>query len=145
MERGSKYEAYANLRESKLRMKQTKTPPENQDSVGNIIPAKKPVKLQGQKSFHAATNNRGKGVGLYAQAAAPVMVSNTRNDYRKPALPAVVEKYAAPAAKSCSKVYDISLRSGGCYKSSVPEEVKRKRGILTAIRSSRRVMQTWMK
>ncbi|KAJ0867336.1 hypothetical protein HanRHA438_Chr12g0562021 [Helianthus annuus] len=143
MERGSKYEAYANLRESKLRMKQTKNPPENQDSVNNIIPAKKPVKFQGQESFHSATNIRGKGAGLYAQSAAPVVVSNTRNDYRKPALPAVVEKYAAPAGKSCSKVYDISLRSGG-YKSSVPEE-KRKKGIFTAIRSSRRAMQTWMK
>jgi len=76
MERGSKYEVYANLRESRLRMKQTSKslplPPENQTR------SKKQVRVQGQKSFHVTTS---------------------QPEIKRPP----VKKNATPGTKSCSK------------------------------------------
>lgn len=122
MERGSKYKAYADLRESRLRMKlinnQPTQPLENNHFINNVTPLKKQAKRQGQKSFQATTTNRQKG--------------------------SCVQKSSTLPARSLSKFNESNSRLRGS-KSSLNSPEKRKSGIFKTIRSSRRSMQTWMK
>ncbi|KAI3502922.1 hypothetical protein L1887_31325 [Cichorium endivia] len=145
MERGPRYKAYADLREARLRMKLMNSspplPPENQDSINNPTPLKKEVKFKGQKSFRATATSRRK-VSCVSQSV-PKLSSTSRKDDRKPVLTSVVEKSVTPPAKSSLKFYENNSKLAGSN-SWVPAEKKRN-GLFTAIRSSRRAVQTWMK
>ncbi|KAL4568885.1 hypothetical protein LXL04_024502 [Taraxacum kok-saghyz] len=145
MERGSRYKAYADLRESRLRMKSMNNtsplPPENHDSVNNATPLKKEVKLPGKRSFQATTTNRRK-VSCVTQSV-PNLSLTSRKENKKPVQPPLVERSVIPSAKSSLKSYENSSRLRGSN-SSVPVEKKRT-GLFMAIRSSRRAVQTWMK
>nr|GEX59483.1 hypothetical protein [Tanacetum cinerariifolium]GEX95884.1 hypothetical protein [Tanacetum cinerariifolium] len=144
MERGSKYKAYADLRESRLKMKLINNEPtqplENNHFLNNVTPLKKQAKLQGQRSFQATTTNRQKGPCVLL---APSVPNSSRNERRKPVEP-LVQKSSTQPARSHSKFNENNSRLRGS-KSSLNSPEKRKSGIFTAIRSSRRSMQTWMK
>ncbi|KAI3761030.1 hypothetical protein L1987_51435 [Smallanthus sonchifolius] len=117
-ERGPRYKAYADLRESKLRLKSManrggsiSTPPENQVK----FPASR------RKAFSVLTQS--------VPDFSPVL----RKENRKPSLPPVAEKSATPPAKSSSRLYEVNAKLTGS-KSMVSRE-KRNYGMLTARRS----------
>ncbi|KAI3777268.1 hypothetical protein L1987_47066 [Smallanthus sonchifolius] len=118
-ERGPRYKAYADLRESKLRLKSMtnrsgssiSTPPENQVK----FPASR------RKAFSVLTQS--------VPDFSPVL----RKENRKPSLPPVAEKSATPPAKSSSRLYEINAKLMGS-KSMVSRE-KRHDGMMTARRS----------
>ncbi|GFY86783.1 hypothetical protein Acr_05g0004220 [Actinidia rufa] len=93
MERGPRYQAYAELRESKLRMKNSR--PQSQDHEPNLSPPKKQVKFQG--NFPSTPPNRRKGSSVLAQSV-PDFSSALRKENRRPAsaLPPVAEKSLTP-------------------------------------------------
>ncbi|XP_057492074.1 uncharacterized protein LOC130777678 [Actinidia eriantha] len=93
MERGPRYQAYAELRESKLRMKNSR--PQSQDHEPNLSPPKKQVKFQG--NFPSTPPNRRKGSSVLTQSV-PDFSSALRKENRRPvsALPPVAEKSLTP-------------------------------------------------
>ncbi|PWA92442.1 hypothetical protein CTI12_AA079110 [Artemisia annua] len=144
MERGSKYKAYADLRESRLRMKlinnQPTQPLENNHFINNVTPLKKQAKLQGQRSFQATTINQQKGTCVLLTPSVP----NSSINERKKLVEPLVQNSSTLPIRSLSKINENNSRLRGS-KSSLNSPEKRKSGIFTAIRSSRRSMQTWMK
>ncbi|KAJ9682863.1 hypothetical protein PVL29_018735 [Vitis rotundifolia] len=100
MERGPRYRAYAELRESKLRRKNARQ--EATDHESRLTPPKKQVKFQGNSN---ATGRRA-----------------LRKENRKPAnpLPAVLEM-TPPATKS-SKMYSVVAKLGGSKSASAGEK-----------------------
>ncbi|XP_059641643.1 uncharacterized protein LOC132283663 [Cornus florida] len=111
MERGPRYKAYADLRESKLRMKNMRQQ-QPQEQEFNLSPPKKQVRFQ--KNFPATPIGR-KGSSVLAQSV-PDFSAVLRKENRKPAsmLPPMMEKSATPPANSKSaKLYGIGAKSGG--------------------------------
>ncbi|XP_023769315.1 uncharacterized protein LOC111917909 [Lactuca sativa] len=127
MERGPRYKAYADLRESKIRLKSMASspqrPPKDHRS-GNISTT--------PESQLKAPAKRRKGSSILTQSV-PDFSSALRKENRKPALPPVAEKSATPPAKSSSRLYEINAKLIGS-KSSVSGE-KSGRGMLTARKS----------
>ncbi|KAI3500130.1 hypothetical protein L1887_35946 [Cichorium endivia] len=127
MERGPRYKAYADLRESKLRLKamanSPQLPPKDHRSTNNSTTPETQLK---------APAKRRKGSSILTQSV-PDFSSALRKENRKPALPPVAEKSATPPAKSSSRLYEINARLIGS-KSSVSGE-KRSGGLLTARKS----------
>ncbi|XP_031109757.1 uncharacterized protein LOC116013932 [Ipomoea triloba] len=93
LERGPRYKAYADLRESKLRMKHMK-PPVSEEEELILTPPKKQVKFQGSM---ATPPRRSKGASVLAQSV-PDFSYALRKENRKPPapLPPVMEKSATP-------------------------------------------------
>ncbi|KVI00139.1 uncharacterized protein LOC112520340 [Cynara cardunculus var. scolymus] len=127
MERGPRYKAYADLRESKLRLKSMANPPplppKDHRSANNSTPPDFQPKLPA---------HRRKGSSVLTQSV-PDFSSALRKENRRPALPPVAEKSATPPAKSSSRLYEINARLMGS-KSSVSGE-KKGGGMLTARKS----------
>ncbi|KAL8217803.1 hypothetical protein R6Q57_021176 [Mikania cordata] len=127
MQRGSRYKAYAILRESKLRLKSMKNPPRlppKDNRAANISTSpENPVKFPAsrRKVFSVLTQS--------VPDFSPVL----RKENRKPSLPPVAEKSATPPSKSSSKLYEINAKLTGS-KSMVSRE-KRNGGMLSARRS----------
>ncbi|XP_071731303.1 uncharacterized protein [Rutidosis leptorrhynchoides] len=118
--RGSRYKAYSDLRESKLRSK----------SMSNSLPPK--VSTSPQNQVKASVNRRN-GSSVLTQSV-PDFSSALRKENRKPSLlPPVAEKSATPPAKGSSRLYEINARLIGS-RSSVSSE-KRRGGMLTARKS----------
>ncbi|KAI3669619.1 hypothetical protein L6452_40919 [Arctium lappa] len=112
MERGPRYKAYADLRESKLRLKSMPNPPPP------LPPRSTPPEFQSKLPA-----NRRKGSSVLTQSV-PDFSSALRKENRRPAaLPTVAEKSATPPAKSSSRLYEINARLMGS-KSSVSGEKK---------------------
>ncbi|KAA8530588.1 hypothetical protein F0562_005297 [Nyssa sinensis] len=115
MERGPRYNAYAELRESKLRMKNTKQqrPQQPQEHELNLSPPKKQVKFQG--SFPATPTTGRRGSSVLAQSV-PDFSAALRKENRKPSsmLPPMMEKSKTPPAGSKnSKLYGVGAKLGG--------------------------------
>ncbi|XP_052196197.1 uncharacterized protein LOC127803765 [Diospyros lotus] len=114
MERGPRYRAYAELRETKLRMKNMR----QQEPEPNLSPPKKQVKFQG--SFPAPPSRR-KGSSVLAQSV-PDFSAALRKENRKPAnaLPPMMEKsLTPPAALKNAKLY---AKSGGSKSANLAEK-----------------------
>ncbi|KAL6960982.1 hypothetical protein U1Q18_038747 [Sarracenia purpurea var. burkii] len=134
MERGPRYKAYAELRESKLRTKNTK-PQSQEEEESNPSPPTKQVKFQA--SFQATPPpNRRKGPSVLAQSV-PDFSAVLRKENRKPpvnTLPPVREKSLTPPLSGLknSKFSGVGERSGGSKSANVGEK---KTGGLTARKS----------
>uniref|UniRef100_A0A5B7CC28 Uncharacterized protein n=1 Tax=Davidia involucrata TaxID=16924 RepID=A0A5B7CC28_DAVIN len=114
MERGPRYKAYAELRESKLRMNNLKQQrhQQPQEHELNLSPPKKQVKFQG--SFPATPTGR-KASSVLAQSV-PDFSAALRKENRKPSsmLPPMMEKSRTPPAGSKnSKLYGVGAKLGG--------------------------------
>ncbi|VFQ75412.1 unnamed protein product [Cuscuta campestris] len=119
-ERGPRYRAYADLRESKLRLKHTKQPEEDEEEEDLMVltppppPPKKQVKFQGSM---VTPPRRSKGSSVLAQSV-PDFSYALRKENRKPPPPPVVEKSATPpphgrkSGKLVGGVGSKSLNSG---------------------------------
>ncbi|KAL6324609.1 hypothetical protein AAG906_013422 [Vitis piasezkii] len=114
MERGPRYRAYAELRESKLRRKNARQ--EATDHESRLTPPKKQVKFQGNSN---AAGRRGSSV---LTQSVPDFSAALRKENRKPAnpLPAVLEM-TPPATKS-SKMYSVVAKLGGSKSASAGEK-----------------------
>lgn len=126
MERGPRYKAYCDLRESKLRMK--KLVNQSPEQEPNLSPPKKQVKFQG--SFPR------KGSSVLAQSV-PDFSAVVRKENRKPPvgmLPAVMETSLTPPTKN-SKMYGVGAKSGGGGSKSVNSGEKRSGGIIMGRKS----------
>nr|XP_043618310.1 uncharacterized protein LOC122590036 [Erigeron canadensis] len=124
MERGPRYKAYADLRESKLRLKSTTNP--------SPLPPKISTPPQNQTQNKIRANGR-KGSSVLAQSV-PDFSSALRKENRKPpVLPPVAEKSATPPAKKSSRLYEINARLIGSKSSNSNE--KKSGGMLTARKS----------
>ncbi|KAM0032454.1 hypothetical protein Hdeb2414_s0016g00475161 [Helianthus debilis subsp. tardiflorus] len=128
MERGPRYKAYADLRESKLRLRSNANPPP-------------PLPPKHHRSANTSTlpeihvkfpANRRKGSSVLAQSV-PDFSSVLRKENRKPTLPPVAEKSVTPPAKRSSRLYEVNAKLMGS-KSSV-SSTKRSGGLLTERRS----------
>ncbi|XP_047319152.1 uncharacterized protein LOC124922466 [Impatiens glandulifera] len=121
-ERGPRYKAYADLRESKLRRKMMG----QEDSVEiNLSPLKKQVRFQGSL-LPEPTPIRRRPTSSLAQSV-PDFSAVIRKENRKPAnmLPPLAEKSATtPPAKSSSKMYGVGSRSTGGSRSANSLEKK---------------------
>ncbi|KAK2996964.1 hypothetical protein RJ639_007666 [Escallonia herrerae] len=131
MERGPRYKAYADLRESRLRRKNKvpQSPPEPEPEP-NLTPPKKQVKFQG---FLA---DRVKSRPSAVAQSVPDFSAVLRKENRKPssALPPVAEKAATPPASSrSSKLYGSAAKLGGSKSANSGE--KRNGGGLMARKS----------
>ncbi|KAI3726455.1 hypothetical protein L1987_66252 [Smallanthus sonchifolius] len=127
MERGPRYEDYAHLRESKLRLKSMASPP-------TLLPkdhrsANIPTTPENQVKFPAKRQNRS---SVLTQSV-PDFSSALRKENRKPSLPPLAEKSATPPAKSSSRLYEVNAKLMGS-KSSVSSK-KRSGGLLSERRS----------
>ncbi|PWA87577.1 hypothetical protein CTI12_AA128400 [Artemisia annua] len=128
LQRGSRYNAYANLRESKLRAKTaTKTPPLPPKNIKSFTVSTPPL----QKSQLKNPTNRRKGSSSVLTQSVPDFSSVLRKENRKPALPPIVEKSATPPAKGSSRLYEINAKLIG----SKSSEKRGGGGMLTARRS----------
>lgn len=115
LERGPRYKAYADLRESKLRMKHMKEEEEGEEEL-ILTPPKKQVKFQGNM---ATPPRRTKGASVLAQSV-PDFSYALRKENRKPPapLPPVMEKSVTPpppgmkSGKFVGGVGSKSLNSG---------------------------------
>ncbi|KAK3036560.1 hypothetical protein RJ639_031001 [Escallonia herrerae] len=129
MERGPRYKAYADLRESRLRRK-NKVPQSPPEPESNLTPPKKQVKFQG---FLA---DRVKSRPSAVAQSVPDFSAVLRKENRKPssALPPVSEKAATPPASSrSSKLYGSAAKLGGSKSANSGE--KRNGGGLMARKS----------
>ncbi|MFS7983453.1 hypothetical protein Hanom_Chr11g00974691 [Helianthus anomalus] len=130
--RGSRYNAYAALRESKLRLKSTpnplQLPPKNTRGSGN---SNSYTTTSPENKVKIPVNRR-KVFSILTQSV-PDFSPVLRKENRRPALPTVAEKSATPPAKSSSRLYDVDARLTGS-KSAVSRE-KRNGGMLNARRS----------
>ncbi|KAK2986793.1 hypothetical protein RJ640_011018 [Escallonia rubra] len=129
MERGPRYKAYADLRESRLRRK-NKVPQSPPEPEPNLTPPKKQVKFQG---FLA---DRVKSRPSAVAQSVPDFSVVLRKENRKPssALPPVAEKAATPPASSrSSKLYGSAAKLGGSKSANSGE--KRNGGGLMARKS----------
>ncbi|KAL7232035.1 hypothetical protein ACSBR2_010118 [Camellia fascicularis] len=118
MERGPRYKAYAELRESNLRKKNIGQQQQQQtkEHESNLSPPKKQVKIQG--NFPATPPNKRRGSSVVAQSV-PDFSAALRKENRKPAsmLPPLMEKsLTPPVATKNSKLY--GAKSGGGSKSA---------------------------
>ncbi|KAK6798178.1 hypothetical protein RDI58_005880 [Solanum bulbocastanum] len=135
MERGSRYKAYADLREKKLRIKHLKQsiPEEEEELVFQeefVTPPKKQVKFQGSL---VTPPKRTKGSSILAQSV-PDFSSALRKENRKPPptmLPTLKEKSATPppAGSKSGKFYGGVGSIGGSK--SVNSGDKRIGGLMT--------------
>ncbi|GJU49468.1 hypothetical protein Tco_1219023 [Tanacetum coccineum] len=130
LQRGSRYNAYATLRESKLQAKTitnpSPLPPKNIKSFTVSTPP--------QKTQLKNPTNRRKGsssVNSVLTLSVPDFSSALRKENRKPALPPVAEKSATPPAKGSSRLYEINSKLIG----SKSNEKRGGGGVLTARRS----------
>ncbi|CAK9150690.1 unnamed protein product [Ilex paraguariensis] len=96
MERGPRYKAYADLRESKLRTKNMKHPPQEPES--DLTPPRKQVKFNG----NLATPPSGRKKSSVLTQSVPDFSSALRKENRKPVnlLPAMMEKSVTPPTGS---------------------------------------------
>ncbi|KAJ8761197.1 hypothetical protein K2173_001253 [Erythroxylum novogranatense] len=120
-ERGPRYKAYAELRESKLRMKSLRLQEEEECKIIKQTPPKKQVKFQ-----ENLTNSR-KGSSFLAQSV-PDFSATLRKENRKPPLE------LTPPSKNSSKVKGILSNSRGS-KSANTGEKKNVNGGLIARKS----------
>ncbi|KAK9054210.1 hypothetical protein SSX86_025288 [Deinandra increscens subsp. villosa] len=128
MERGPRYKAYSDLRESKLRLKSVTNPPplppKDHRSATISTPPENQAKIP---------SSRRKALSVLTQSV-PDFSPVLRKENRKPSLlPPVAEKSATPPAKGSSRLYQVDAKLMGS-KSMVSRE-KRNRGMLTARRS----------
>ncbi|XAR51530.1 hypothetical protein NMG60_11006180 [Bertholletia excelsa] len=110
MERGPRYKAYAELRESRLIMKSLRQ--QARECESNQSPLKKHVKFQGSLPEAPA---RRKGPSSVLAQSVPDFSAALRKENRKPPpsmLPPLVEKSLTPPATK-SKLYGVGSRSGG--------------------------------
>ncbi|MFS7973397.1 hypothetical protein Hanom_Chr09g00856121 [Helianthus anomalus] len=124
MERGPRYKAYADLRESKLRLRSNANPPPP-------LPPKHHSSAPPETHVKFSANRR-KGSSVLAQSV-PDFSSVLRKENRKPTLPPVAEKSVTPPAKRSSRLYEVNAKLMGS-KSSV-SSTKRSGGLLTERRS----------
>lgn len=110
MERGPRYRAYAELRESKLRMKSLRQQEENEESdVLKQTPPKKQVK------FQANLASSRKGSSVLAQSV-PDFSATLRKENRKP------PQELTPPSKTWSKVNGILSNSRGSKSANAGEK-----------------------
>ncbi|XP_057969832.1 uncharacterized protein LOC131158950 [Malania oleifera] len=116
MERGPRYNAYAELRESKLRernMNQEQDSKSNSDLlISRITPPKKQVKFQGTGR---------KGPSALTQSV-PDFSYALRKENRRPANPVPTMVEMTPPAKRCSPVKGVPPKQGGCKSASGGEK-----------------------
>ncbi|KAK9272971.1 hypothetical protein L1049_003351 [Liquidambar formosana] len=127
MERGPRYKAYAELRESKLRMKNMNQRPQGrqlQEPESKLLtPPKKQVKFQGNfPPAPAATTAGRKGYSVLAQSV-PDFSAVLRKENRKPAttLPSLLEM-TPPPSKNYSRVNGVVSKLRGSKSANAGEK-----------------------
>ncbi|KAK1422122.1 hypothetical protein QVD17_25018 [Tagetes erecta] len=120
MERGSRYKAYADLRESKLRLKSMSNPPPL------------PPKITKSSTISTPPERRRKVFSVLTQSV-PDFSPVLRKENRKPSLPRVAEKSATPPAKSSSRLYEQNAKLMGSK--SMNSREKKCDGMMSARRS----------
>ncbi|CAI9110665.1 OLC1v1010733C1 [Oldenlandia corymbosa var. corymbosa] len=148
MERGPRYNDYAALRESKLRMRSMKQPihEEFQEEEMELVttPPKKQVKFQGNLAVtpsRRTTKGSSSSSSILTQSV-PDFSSALRKENRKPRvppLPTMMEKSLTPPLKSRSGKFDgmvVGKLGGGSGSKSVNSGDKRAAGGLMAARKS---------
>ncbi|KAB1211214.1 hypothetical protein CJ030_MR6G021596 [Morella rubra] len=114
MERGPRYRAYAELRESRLRMKQIRQQ-EREEYEPKLTPPKKQVKFQGNFV------SRPKGPSVLAQSV-PDFSATLRKENRKPVIPLPSMLEMTPPSKSWSKVNGVLSNSKGSKSANAGEK-----------------------
>ncbi|XP_076894045.1 uncharacterized protein LOC143546220 [Bidens hawaiensis] len=123
MKRGPRYKAYADLRESKLRLKSITSPPPLPPKDHRTTVISTPPKFPAYRL---------KAFSVLAQSV-PDFSPVLRKENRKPALPPVIEKSATPPAKGSSRLYEIDPKLTGSK--SMSSRGKKNHGLLMARRS----------
>lgn len=138
MERGPRYRAYAELRESKLRMKNNMRSQIDEPQSKTLTPPKKQVKFQG--NFHgtrkgSSSSSSSSSYSVLAQSV-PDFSSALRKENRKPPamsrLPPMMESTTPPppASKNVARINGIMSKLGGGGSKSANAGEKRNGGLM---------------